>query len=87
LANKPKLVKKAKEVYDILKNNFHSVWDDRGNIGKRYYAQDEAGTPFTCTVDFDSLENDDLTVRDRDTMKQERVEIKELINYLNNKLK
>jgi glycyl-tRNA synthetase len=87
LANKPKLVKKAKEVYDMLKNNFHTVWDDRGNIGKRYYAQDEAGTPFTCTLDFDSLKNNDLTVRDRDTMKQERVEIKELINYLNNKLK
>jgi len=87
LANKPGLVKKAKTVYDILKPNFPTAWDGRGNIGKRYYAQDEAGTPFTCTVDFDSLKNDDLTVRDRDTMKQVRIKIKELLDYLDKKLK
>jgi len=85
LANKPRLVKKAKQVYDILKNNFHTAWDDRGNIGKRYYAQDEAGTPYCATIDFDSLKKDDVTVRDRDTMKQERVKIKELIDYLEKK--
>lgn len=87
LANKPKLVKKAKEVYDMLKKEFVVSWDDRGNIGKRYYAQDEAGTPYCVTIDFDSLEKDDVTIRDRDTMKQERIKIKELIDYLNNKLK
>lgn len=87
LANKPKLVKKAKEIYDLLKDNFITAWDDRGNIGKRYYAQDEAGTPYCVTVDFDSLEKNDVTVRNRDTMKQERVEIKELINYLQKQLK
>ncbi len=86
LANKPKLVKKAKEVYDLLKDNFVTAWDDRGNIGKRYYAQDEAGTPFCITIDFDSLEKDDVTIRDRDTMKQERVEINGLTDYLKNKL-
>ena len=87
LANKPKLIKKAKEVYDILKKSFLTAWDERGNIGKRYYAQDEAGTPFACTIDFDTLKDNTVTIRDRDTMKQERVKIKELINYLNNKLK
>ena len=87
LANKPKLVRKAKEVYDIVKKNFLTAWDDRGNIGKRYYAQDEAGTPYCLTIDFDTLKDDTVTVRDRDTMKQERIKIKELINYLNNKLK
>lgn len=87
LANKPKLIKKARGVYDMLKKEFMVAWDDRGNIGKRYYTQDEAGTPFTCTVDFDSLKNDDLTVRDRDTMKQVRVKIGELVGYLQEKLK
>ena len=86
LANKPELIKKAREVYEILRTNFLTIWDDRGNIGKRYYAQDEAGTPFTCTIDFDTLKDGDLTVRDRDTMKQERVKIDELVEYLQNKL-
>lgn len=86
LANKPKLIKKAKEVRSLLRDNFVVAWDERGNIGKRYYAQDEAGTPYCVTIDFDSLEKDDVTVRDRDTMKQERVKINELINYLNKKL-
>jgi len=57
LANKPKLVKKAKEIHSILKKRFVTALDRRGNIGKRYYAQDEAGTPFCVTVDFDSLKN------------------------------
>lgn len=86
LANKPDLIKKAKEVYEFLKKEFLTAWDDRGNIGKRYYAQDEAGTPFCVTVDFDSLEKDDVTVRERDSMKQERIKIKELIGYFKEKL-
>ncbi|MFZ5559262.1 MAG: glycine--tRNA ligase [Patescibacteria group bacterium] len=86
LANKPELIKKAREVYKVIRPHFLAIWDDRGNIGKRYYAQDEAGTPFTCTIDFDSLKNDDLTVRDRDTMKQDRVKIDELKDYLNDQL-
>ncbi len=86
LANKPELVKKAHDVYDSLKPRFMTAWDDRGNIGKRYRAQDEAGTPFTVTVDFDSLEHDDVTVRDRDSMEQERVGISELGSYLEQKL-
>ncbi len=83
LRNKPELVKKAKEVYDMLKKNFVTAFDDRGNIGKRYYSQDELGTPFCITIDFDSLKNNDVTIRNRDTMKQERVKINELTRLLN----
>ncbi len=82
LRNKPELVAKAKEIYDELKKDFMVAWDDRGNIGKRYYSQDEIGTPYCITVDFDTLENDDVTVRDRDTMKQERIKTKDLIKFL-----
>ncbi|MFH1661971.1 MAG: glycine--tRNA ligase [Candidatus Falkowbacteria bacterium] len=82
LKNKPALVKKAREIYDSLKTKFMCEFDDNGNIGKRYRRQDEIGTPYCVTVDFDSLEHDDVTIRDRDTMKQKRVKIKELNNYL-----
>lgn len=86
LANKPKLVKLAREIYKDLKKEFVIAWDDRGNIGKRYYSQDEIGTPYCITVDFDSLEKKDVTVRDRDSMKQERIGISELKNYLGGKI-
>ncbi len=86
LKNKPELVEKAKEVFDMLIKQFTVAFDDRGNIGKRYYSQDEIGTPFCVTIDFDTLENNEVTVRDRDTMKQERIKIKELTNYINGKL-
>lgn len=79
LKNKPELVAKAKEVYQKLKDKYTFVtWDDSGNIGKRYKKQDEIGTPKCVVVDFDSLENDDVTVRDRDTTEQVRVKIAEL---------
>ncbi|MEW5805489.1 MAG: glycine--tRNA ligase [Patescibacteria group bacterium] len=95
LANKPDLVAKAREVYQMLKNHnssflihnsFNIAWDDRGNIGKRYYSQDEIGTPFCATIDFETLENNTVTVRDRDTTEQERVKIDELKSYLIKKL-
>ena len=86
LTNKPELVKLARKIYDDLRPRFMTAWDDRGNIGKRYYSQDEIGTPFCVTVDFDSLEDQKVTVRDRDSMKQERVAIKGLEDYLSNKL-
>ncbi len=86
LANKPELVDKAKGIYDNLKPHFMTAWDDRGNIGKRYLSQDEAGTPWCITVDFESLENDTVTVRDRDTAEQERIEINELSSYFSKKL-
>lgn len=79
LKNKPELVEKAREVYQILKSKYGNVtWDDSGNIGKRYRKQDEIGTPKCVVVDFDSLEDDSVTVRDRDTTEQVRVKIAEL---------
>jgi len=87
LANKPDLVKLAREIYEELKPSFMSAWDDRGNIGKRYYSQDEIGTPWCVTVDFQSLEDRTVTVRDRDTTKQERVGVDKLLNYFQNLLK
>jgi len=84
--NKPEIVEKARLVFDKLRLSFHSIWDDRGNIGKRYYAQDEIGTPWCVTVDYDTLEDDTVTVRDRDTAKQERVAIGKLVEYINTKL-
>ncbi len=86
LANKPELVKRAREIYDDLRKDFMVAWDDRGNIGKRYYSQDEIGTLFCITIDFQTLEDNTVTVRDRDTMKQERIEIKDLSQYLVKKL-
>ncbi len=86
LANKPELVKKAKEIYSDLKKHYAVTWDDRGNIGKRYFAQDEIGTPWCITVDFDSLKDDAVTIRERDTKKQERVKIVNLQEYFGKKL-
>ncbi|MDO8557948.1 MAG: glycine--tRNA ligase [bacterium] len=86
LANKPQLVELARSVYDGLRKNFMVAWDPRGNVGKRYFAQDEIGTPFCITVDFQSLEDKTVTLRDRDTMKQERVKIAELEALLVKKL-
>ena len=62
------------------------AWDDRGNVGKRYYSQDEIGTPYCITVDFQTLEDETVTIRDRDTTTQERIKISELTNYLSNKI-
>lgn len=86
LANKPELLSKAKEVYKSLKGRFNVAWDARGNIGKRYYAQDEIGTPWCITVDFDTLEDNSVTVRDRDSAKQERIAVDKLRDYFENKL-
>ena len=83
LKNKPELVSKAREVYSMLKKEVPNIeFDDNGNIGKRYRRQDEIGTPHCITVDFDTLEDDTVTVRDRDTGEQERVKISELLNIL-----
>lgn len=83
LRNKPELVKVAQEVYRTLKDEFGAVmYDDNGNIGKRYRRQDEIGTPLCVTIDFDSLEGKDVTVRNRDTMQQERVKIADLIDQI-----
>lgn len=74
LKNKPELVDKAKEVFSLLKKKYSNVmWDDNGNIGKRYRRQDEIGTPYCVVIDFDTLSDGTVTVRDRDTTEQKRV--------------
>lgn len=79
LKNKPELVQKAREVYRILKKKHGAVmWDDNGNIGKRYRRQDEIGTPYCVVIDFDTLEDESVTIRDRDTTSQKRVAISTL---------
>lgn len=86
LSNKPSLLSSAQKIYKQLKKLFNTAFDDRGNIGKRYYSQDEIGTPWCITVDFQTLEDNTVTVRDRDTTHQERVNISQLDTYLQNKL-
>lgn len=81
-----KLSEKAHEVYSYLAKRYNVEYDERGSIGKRYRRQDEIGTPFCLTYDFDSLEDGAVTIRDRDTMKQERVKIDELKDYFDIKL-
>jgi glycyl-tRNA synthetase len=79
LKNKSELVEKAREVYDLMKKKYGSVmWDDNGNIGKRYRRQDEIGTPYCVVIDFETLEDGKVSIRDRDTTKQHRVDISEL---------
>ena len=80
LKNKPELVEKAREIYANLskKNPGRVMWDDNGNIGKRYRRQDEIGTPHCVVVDFQTLEDDTVTVRERDTTEQRRVKVEEL---------
>jgi glycyl-tRNA synthetase len=80
LKNKPELVEKAREVYQALKAKHGAVmWDDNGNIGKRYRRQDEIGTPHCVVIDFQTLEDNTVTVRERDTTEQSRVAIDELV--------
>jgi glycyl-tRNA synthetase len=93
LRNKPPLIEKARQVFELLQPHFTTEWDDRGNIGKRYRYQDEQGTPWCITVDFETLGEkgpelqDTVTLRDRDTMKQERVKIADLVPLISAKLR
>lgn len=82
LKNKPELVAKAKDIYHNLQKDFNVAWDDRGNVGKRYYSQDEIGTPFCVTVDFQTLEDGTVTVRNRDSKEQVRMKGEELGGYI-----
>lgn len=82
LKNKPELVAKAEEVFTLCSQHVTTAWDDRGNIGKRYLSQDEIGTPACITVDFQTLEDNTVTWRDRDTTEQVRVPIAELVQKL-----
>lgn len=85
LKNKEELQKKAREIYDSLKFEFNTKFDDSGSIGKRYRRQDELGTPFCITIDFDTLEDNCVTIRNRDTMQQERINISDLNKYIREK--
>jgi glycyl-tRNA synthetase len=88
LKNKPELVKKARQIYDVLRPRFGSVlYDDHGNIGKRYRRQDEIGTPYCVTIDFETLADGTVTLRDRDTMRQTRLAASELTEALGEKLR
>jgi glycyl-tRNA synthetase len=84
--NKEGLIVKAREVYQTLKPHLMVAWDARGNIGKRYFSQDEVGTPWCVTVDYQSLSDGTVTVRDRDTASQERIRTQNLVDFFNNKL-
>jgi|AntRauTorckE6833_2_1112554.scaffolds.fasta_scaffold00721_4 glycyl-tRNA synthetase len=88
LKNKPELVKKAREVYEMIRKEIpQTMFDDNGNIGKRYRRQDEIGTPVCVTVDFETIEgSEEVTVRDRDTGKQEKVKISEVLSHIKNLL-
>ncbi len=85
LSKKEELAKIARPLYEDLVKHFVCEYDETQSIGKRYRRQDEIGTPYCVTVDFETLEDKAVTVRDRDTMKQERIKIEELTNYLKNK--
>jgi glycyl-tRNA synthetase len=85
MKNKEELQKKAREIYDSLKFEFNTKFDDSGSIGKRYRRMDELGTPYCITIDFDTLTDNCVTVRDRDTMAQERINTIDLKNYLREK--
>ena len=78
---------KAMEVYAKLCSEFNVTYDEAGSIGKRYRRCDAIGTPFAITIDDDSLENNTVTIRDRDTMNQETIKIEELVNYINERIK
>ena len=82
-----KLGEKAEELYAMLSEHYNVEYDDAGSIGKRYRRQDEIGTPFCLTVDFDTLEDGCVTIRHRDSMEQERIAIDQLLNYFSDKFR
>jgi len=81
-----KLSEKSMEIYTLLQKHFICDFDTSGKIGKRYRRQDAIGTPFCVTIDYDTLEDDMVTIRERDTMNQERIKLKDIVEYLNKKL-
>jgi len=87
VANKDNLTEKAKDVFNLLKPEFMTMWDNIGNIGKRYRRQDEIGTPWCITIDYQTLEDNTVTIRDRDTMKQQRIKIGDIKSFIEEKLK
>lgn len=86
VSNKKEIVDKAREIYLSIKPNFATIFDNRGNIGKRYFSQDEIGTPWCLTVDYQTLEDNTVTLRERDTTDQERIPIPKVESFISNKL-
>ena len=86
LLKKDGLPELARKIVDDLKIHFKVLYDQQGSIGKRYYRQDEAGTPFCITIDHQSTEDNTVTLRDRDSQNQDRVSIENLVTVLNSKL-
>lgn len=86
LVRKDGLDKKAKKIFDTLNKNFNVYYDERGSIGRRYRRQDEIGTPYCITIDYDTKKDNKVTIRDRDSMKQKRVEVDALLEYISKKL-
>ena len=86
LSRNERLVPAAREVFDLLKPHWMCDYDDAGSIGRRYRRQDEVGTPFCVTVDFDTLDDRAATVRDRDSMTQERIQVASLVEHLRERL-
>lgn len=84
--NKPEIIDKARAIHDRLKKRYNVFWDVSGAIGRRYRRMDEAGTPFCITVDFDSLEDDTVTVRERDSTKQTRMKIEDLLPFFDREI-
>ena len=82
-----KLSEKAEEVFESLSEDFMCDYDEAGSIGKRYRREDEIGTPYCITIDFDTLEDESVTIRDRDSMEQVRVKIPELKAWIEEKIK
>jgi len=86
VANKQEMVSVARSIYQTLSRKYYIAWDSRGNIGKRYYSQDEIGTPFCITVDYDTLSDNTVTVRNRDTSKQIRIKKDKLVEFISKAL-
>jgi glycyl-tRNA synthetase len=86
LVNKDGMPELARKIYDDLRRQFNVFYDDGGSIGRRYRRQDEAGTPFGITVDGQTTQDQTVTVRDRDTLKQDRIASGQLVGYLREKL-
>jgi len=86
VANKNNLTEKAKDVFSLLKPEFMTMYDSIGNIGKRYRRQDEIGTPWCITIDYQTLEDNTVTIRDRDTMEQQRIKIEEILGLIKERL-
>jgi glycyl-tRNA synthetase len=85
-SNKPELIAKAKSIYDHLSQKYSVDWDDSSNIGKKYRRQDEIGTPWCLVVDYQTLEDNSVTIRDRDTMSQIRLDSATVDSWLSDKL-